>query len=96
MERWLFVNLNSKIIQNSSRKPKLMEVTIIEEVNVNDTSTLVKMERPVNLLSQLVKLLSLYFFYLYWEKHVKLFGATVILKHHTSYQNTQLISLYFL
>lgn len=65
MERGLFVNLNSKIIQNSSRKPKLMEVTIIEEVNVNDTSTLVKMERPVNLLSQLVKLLSLYFFYLY-------------------------------
>lgn len=65
MERGLFVNLNSKIIQNFSRKPKLMEVTIIEEVNVNDTSTLVKMERPVNLLSQLVKLLSLYFFYLY-------------------------------
>lgn len=65
MERGLFVNLNSKIIQNSSRKPKLMEVTIIEEVNVNDTATLVKMERPVNLLSQLVKLLSLYFFYLY-------------------------------
>lgn len=65
MERRLFVNLNSKILHNSSRKPKLMEVIIIKEVNVNGTSMLVKMERPVNLLSQLVELLSLYFFYLY-------------------------------
>lgn len=47
------------------RKPKLTEVTIIEEVNVNTTAVLIKTERPINLLSQLVEIMSLYFFYLY-------------------------------
>lgn len=39
-----------------------MEVTIIEKVNDNTTSILIKTEMPVNLLSQLVEL-SLHFFH---------------------------------
>lgn len=53
------------------RKLDLMEVTIIENVNDNTTSMLIKTEMNGNL-AQLVEL-SLHFFYLHWEIHVKLY-----------------------